>query len=228
MAPLGRRKSSRFRRATAAVLRCGLPMPVLLGGKRRPRGPVDGRPDRGDGGGARPVLGRRRSRQPLRSVVEVGRRPCLLRGHAGLHPAARRRSAPSWSRSITRNAARGLPSHLATIVLLDPETGALQAIMDGRYITEARTAAVSAASAKHLARPDARVLAVHRLRRAGAQPHRRADARAARSTKCACGDATPARRARCSTNCGRTDGPARSRRRPRRTRRPTAPTSSRS
>ena len=33
-------------------------------------------------------------------------------------------------------------------------------MIDGRYITEARTAAVSAASAKHLARPDARVLAV--------------------------------------------------------------------
>ena len=58
------------------------------------------------------------------------------------------------------NHARGLPSHLATIVLHDPETGALQAVMDGRYITEARTAAVSAASAKHLARKDARVLAV--------------------------------------------------------------------
>jgi ornithine cyclodeaminase len=53
-----------------------------------------------------------------------------------------------------------LPSHLATIVLQDPETGALQAVIDGRYITEARTAAVSAASTKHLARPDARVLAV--------------------------------------------------------------------
>jgi ornithine cyclodeaminase/alanine dehydrogenase-like protein (mu-crystallin family) len=58
------------------------------------------------------------------------------------------------------NGERGLPSHLATIVLHDPETGALQAILDGRYITEARTAAVSAASAKHLARKDARVLAV--------------------------------------------------------------------
>jgi ornithine cyclodeaminase len=58
------------------------------------------------------------------------------------------------------NEARGLPSHLATIVLHDPETGALLAILDGRYITEARTAAVSAASAKHLARRDARVLAI--------------------------------------------------------------------
>ena len=58
------------------------------------------------------------------------------------------------------NAAQDLPTHLATIVLLDPGTGALQAIIDGRYITEARTAAVSAASAQHLAREDARVLAV--------------------------------------------------------------------
>jgi ornithine cyclodeaminase len=58
------------------------------------------------------------------------------------------------------NPARGLPSHLATIVLHDPETGALLAVMDGRYITEARTAAVSAASVRHLARKDARVLAI--------------------------------------------------------------------
>ena len=53
-----------------------------------------------------------------------------------------------------RNAARGLPSHLATIVLLDPATGALTAILDGRYITEARTAAVSAVAARHLAHLD--------------------------------------------------------------------------
>jgi len=58
------------------------------------------------------------------------------------------------------NEQRGLPSHLATIVLLDPDTGALAAIMDGRYVTEARTAAVSAVSARHLSRPDARRLAI--------------------------------------------------------------------
>jgi ornithine cyclodeaminase len=58
------------------------------------------------------------------------------------------------------NRERGLPTHLATIVLLDPETGALLALMDGRYITEARTAAVSAVSVQHLARDDARVLAI--------------------------------------------------------------------
>jgi ornithine cyclodeaminase len=58
------------------------------------------------------------------------------------------------------NAARGLPTHLATIILLDPETGALAALLEGRYITEARTAAVSAVSVRHMARADARVLAI--------------------------------------------------------------------
>jgi alanine dehydrogenase len=47
-----------------------------------------------------------------------------------------------------------LPTHLATIVLLDPDTGALAALMDGRFITEARTAAVSAVSVRHMARPE--------------------------------------------------------------------------
>lgn len=98
-------------------------------------------------------------RQPLRSVVEVGD------GHAfyGVMPAFMAEPATLGTKLVTvyhSNAARGLPSHLATIVLLDPETGALQALLDGRYITEARTAAVSAAATKHLARDDARVLAI--------------------------------------------------------------------
>ena len=98
-------------------------------------------------------------RQPLRSVVDIGG------GHAfyAVMPAYIARPPSLGTKLVSvyhSNAARGLPSHLATIVLLDPETGGLQALMDGRYITEARTAAVSAASAKHLARPDARVLAV--------------------------------------------------------------------
>ena len=58
------------------------------------------------------------------------------------------------------NAARGLHSHLASIVLLDPETGALMALLDGRYITEARTAAVSAVSSRLLARKTASTLAI--------------------------------------------------------------------
>src|SRR5215831_16220450 len=58
------------------------------------------------------------------------------------------------------NAERGLPTHTATILLMDPQTGAPLAVMDGRLITEMRTAAVSAAATKLLASPHARVLAV--------------------------------------------------------------------
>lgn len=58
------------------------------------------------------------------------------------------------------NAARGLHTHLATIMLLDPDTGALLALLDGRYITEARTAAVSAVSSRKLARKTAGSLAI--------------------------------------------------------------------
>ena len=58
------------------------------------------------------------------------------------------------------NAARGLHSHLASIMLLDPETGALLALLDGRYITEARTAAVSAVSSRLLARKTSKSLAM--------------------------------------------------------------------
>jgi len=58
------------------------------------------------------------------------------------------------------NAARGLHSHLASILLMDPDTGALLALLDGRYITEARTAAVSAVSSRLLARKSASSLAI--------------------------------------------------------------------
>ena len=58
------------------------------------------------------------------------------------------------------NASKGLHSHLASILLMDPETGALQALLDGRYITEARTAAVSAVSSRLLARKTAQSVAI--------------------------------------------------------------------
>lgn len=97
-------------------------------------------------------------RQPLRNIVDVGHGAFY-----GVMPAFIAQPAALGTKLVSvyhSNAERGLPSHLATIVLHDPDTGALRAILDGRYITEARTAAVSAASAKHLAREDARVLAI--------------------------------------------------------------------
>jgi thiomorpholine-carboxylate dehydrogenase len=58
------------------------------------------------------------------------------------------------------NAERGIPTHMATIFLVDPQTGTPLAVMDGRLITEMRTAAVSAVVTKLLAPADAKVLAI--------------------------------------------------------------------
>src|ERR1700719_464052 len=58
------------------------------------------------------------------------------------------------------NAEKGIATHMATILLNDPKTGAPVAVMDGRLITEMRTAAVSAAATKLLAPKNAQVLAI--------------------------------------------------------------------
>ena len=58
------------------------------------------------------------------------------------------------------NADRGLPTHQATILLLDADTGRLRAVLDGRLITEMRTAAVSAVATRLLSDPSARTLAI--------------------------------------------------------------------
>ena len=59
-----------------------------------------------------------------------------------------------------RNAQFGLPTHLALIALFSARNGELLAVMDGRLITEMRTAAVSAIATDVLAAKDARVLAI--------------------------------------------------------------------
>ena len=58
------------------------------------------------------------------------------------------------------NAEKGMPTHMALIILNDPETGAPLAVMDGRLITEMRTAAVSAAATKLLAPKNSKILAI--------------------------------------------------------------------
>jgi alanine dehydrogenase len=96
--------------------------------------------------------------QPVRTVIELDDGSHFL-------------SMPAFVRSplvhgaklltlIPGNGARGLPTHVATIALLDPSSGALVALVDGASITEFRTAAVSAVSARHLARTDASRLAI--------------------------------------------------------------------
>src|SRR5436305_3048018 len=97
--------------------------------------------------------------QPVRSVIKVD--VAAATGFLGLMPAL----TPDGLglKAVTfylSNAERGIPTHMATIFLVDPETGTPLAIMDGRLITEMRTAAVSSAATKLLAPPDAKVLAI--------------------------------------------------------------------
>ncbi|HEX9217238.1 MAG TPA: NAD(P)-binding domain-containing protein [Gemmatimonadales bacterium] len=54
----------------------------------------------------------------------------------------------------------GVHTHHAVIVMLKAETGEPLAMMDGRLITEMRTAAASAVATERLARPDTSVLAI--------------------------------------------------------------------
>ena len=57
------------------------------------------------------------------------------------------------------NAGSEIPTHMAMILLFRAATGEPLAVMDGRLITEMRTAAVSAAATKYLAMPGSRILA---------------------------------------------------------------------
>ena len=97
--------------------------------------------------------------QPVRTVVPVSATEAVFL----LMPALVRNPDVLGAKLVTLfagNAAFDLPTHLATILLLSPETGALIGIMDGRYITEVRTAAVSAISASRLARDESAVMAI--------------------------------------------------------------------
>src|SRR5437868_3595805 len=97
--------------------------------------------------------------QPVRSIIKVD--VAAATGFLGLMPAL----TPDGLglKAVTfypSNAERGIPTHMATIFLVDPQTGTPLAIMDGRLITEMRTAAVSAAATKLLAPPDAKILGI--------------------------------------------------------------------
>jgi ornithine cyclodeaminase/alanine dehydrogenase-like protein (mu-crystallin family) len=95
--------------------------------------------------------------QPVRQVISVD----PPGGFYGMMPAL---TPEGLGQKIVTfyppNAERGIPTHMAIILLNDPQTGAPLAVIDGRLITEMRTAAVSAAATKLLASPDAKILAI--------------------------------------------------------------------
>jgi ornithine cyclodeaminase len=98
-------------------------------------------------------------RQPVRDVIEAGTGGDFF----AAMPAYIEAGPALGAKLVTvyhRNAQRALPTHQAVIVLHDAETGTLLAVMDGRYITEVRTAAVSAVALRLLARRGAGALAL--------------------------------------------------------------------
>jgi len=58
------------------------------------------------------------------------------------------------------NPERGLPTTVAWIVVNDPETGMMEALLDGTYLTAVRTGAVTGVAARYLAPKDAKIAAV--------------------------------------------------------------------
>jgi ornithine cyclodeaminase/alanine dehydrogenase-like protein (mu-crystallin family) len=95
--------------------------------------------------------------QPLRNLItiEEGKR------YLGVMPAVAEDAMGLKAVSFyPGNAGTALPTHLAMILLFRPDNGEPLAVMDGRLITEMRTAAVSAAVTRHLASPVSRVLAL--------------------------------------------------------------------
>lgn len=93
--------------------------------------------------------------QPVRSVMRIPDDEGIL----GLMPAADGdvigvKLVTIYERNVSK------PTHQAVIQLFSARTGEPLVAMDGRLITEMRTAAVSAVAVRLLARRDARVLAI--------------------------------------------------------------------
>src|SRR3954465_1881640 len=85
-------------------------------------------------------------KQPLRGVLaQEG-------GFFGVMPASGSSMGIKMVTYYPDNAGTRLPTHMAVIALFDPGTGEPLALMDGRYITEMRTAAVSALALHSFAR----------------------------------------------------------------------------
>ena len=95
--------------------------------------------------------------QPVRTILPVAEH----HGFFGVMPAVY--GGVMGAKLVTLypgNAGTALPTHQGIIALLRATTGEPLAMMDGRLITEMRTAAVTAVAVKHLSKPDAKVLAI--------------------------------------------------------------------
>lgn len=87
--------------------------------------------------------------QPVRSVVKVSEYNGLL----GLMPSYCNSANTLATKIITLypdNGDKGIPTHQAIVILQDPLTGSLLALLDGDSITTMRTAAASAVALKYM------------------------------------------------------------------------------
>ncbi|OXB58797.1 hypothetical protein ASZ78_015995 [Callipepla squamata] len=96
--------------------------------------------------------------QPLRAVLPV--RP--HGGYLGVMPAYSAAQDALSTKLVTFYERRGdsAPSHRASVLLLDPASGCLRAVLDGTVITAKRTAAVSAIATKLFMPRSAEVLCI--------------------------------------------------------------------
>jgi ornithine cyclodeaminase len=95
--------------------------------------------------------------QPMRLVMDIPSE----KGFLFVKPALTGNTlATKLITLIPDNAQRGLPTLLATIVLADPSTGRTMAVLDGTWITELRTAAVSAVAVQALTSPEPKIVAM--------------------------------------------------------------------
>jgi ornithine cyclodeaminase/alanine dehydrogenase-like protein (mu-crystallin family) len=92
--------------------------------------------------------------QPLRTVLPIAEHG----GFFGVMPAYSGAVGAKLVTFYPNN--KGIPTHHAMILLFRPETGEPLVTMDGRLITEMRTAAASAVATDQLARRDVAVLAI--------------------------------------------------------------------
>ena len=98
--------------------------------------------------------------QPLRSIARPPDAGTLL----GLMPGYRGGATPAYGLKeiviVPDNPARGLDTHMGSVLLHDGETGELIAVLNASPVTEIRTAAVSAVATRALAQPDAQRVAI--------------------------------------------------------------------
>ena len=104
--------------------------------------------------------GRGRTQMPAKSYLRFPQHEGVLLVMPGSLPHVDQAAVKLINVHKHNTARYNLPTLIATIVLVSPDTGEPVCIMDGNYVTGMRTGAVSGVASKLLARKDSRVLGI--------------------------------------------------------------------